>query len=330
MLSSRFRAMLERDIKKIVALSTLSQLGVIVVVLGCGNFLLRFFHLLSHAFFKALLFIRVGRMIHRRNSYQDMRLIGRKSLAKPVTSSYMVISLFSLCGLPFISAFFSKEMILEWIILTNASAAGVGYLYLGVCLTVIYRARLILIVLRSFPRIRPLVFSEDRDSDCVKGIIILRIPARVGGWLLARFLFPSGYLRTRRVVFKLVLLVLIRGLFVVIRVFLSKIKLFKWAKVSWGFGILWIMPFFSADLPVKQISGRGVYYLKFVDRGVVNFFTLELRKRAMKIIRGLSLISSSQLKLMLRFALWGCLLGLIFYLWIKSKLPKKLMPYLLR
>merc|ERR1719458_2319680 len=73
---ARIRAFFEIDIKKIVALSTLSQLGVIISALGAGFYLLGFFHLLSHAFFKALLFIRAGNLIHSSERYQDLRVIG--------------------------------------------------------------------------------------------------------------------------------------------------------------------------------------------------------------------------------------------------------------
>ena len=76
-LIARFSALFERDLKKMVALSTLRQLGVMMLRLGLGAFFARFFHLLRHAFFKALLFLGTGSIIHNRKDYQDMRVMGR-------------------------------------------------------------------------------------------------------------------------------------------------------------------------------------------------------------------------------------------------------------
>ena len=118
-LIARVRALFEIDLKKIVALSTLRQLGVIVLRLGLGAYIARFFHLLTHAFFKALLFLATGGIIHRRNSYQDLRTMGRASKIIPLTRRFVLLSLLRLIGLPFISAFFSKELILEIILINN-------------------------------------------------------------------------------------------------------------------------------------------------------------------------------------------------------------------
>lgn len=107
------RALGEGDIKKIVALSTLRQLGIMVLGIGLGSPLLAFFHLVAHAFFKALLFVGVGNFIHAAVSYQDLRVIGNTKATLPLTSSILVVAKASLCGLPFFSGFFSKESILE-------------------------------------------------------------------------------------------------------------------------------------------------------------------------------------------------------------------------
>merc|ERR1719266_1305811 len=118
---ARLRAFFEIDIKKIVALSTLRQLGVIIVALGAGYSLLGFFHLLSHAFFKALLFIRSGNLIHASERYQDLRVIGGSSEVIPLSKSIVIATSMSLCGLPFMSAFYSKEAINEILLIHNLS-----------------------------------------------------------------------------------------------------------------------------------------------------------------------------------------------------------------
>merc|ERR1711993_143783 len=90
MLIARLRAFFEIDIKKIVALSTLRQLGVIISAIGAGFRILGFFHLLAHAFFKALLFIRTGNLIHGSESYQDMRVIGGGREVMPLTNRIVI------------------------------------------------------------------------------------------------------------------------------------------------------------------------------------------------------------------------------------------------
>lgn len=106
-------AFLETDLKKVVALSTLSQLGVIVLRISLAMPSAAFFHLVVHAFFKALLFIATGNVIHNSNDYQDMRLGGGNMGNLPFNQAVIVLTKLSLCGLPFFSAFYSKEFILE-------------------------------------------------------------------------------------------------------------------------------------------------------------------------------------------------------------------------
>ena len=113
MLLAGLRALGEGDIKKVVALSTLSQLGIIVLAVGINCPLLAFFHLIAHAFFKALLFVGVGNFIHAAASFQDLKVIGQNARKLPYTRAVLVLAKARLCGLPFFSGFFSKEAILE-------------------------------------------------------------------------------------------------------------------------------------------------------------------------------------------------------------------------
>ena len=138
---ARFRALFESDLKKMVALSTLSQLGVMILSLGLGAFFVSFFHLLSHAFFKALLFLTAGAIIHGRSDYQDLRLMGNRAFSLPIVNRFTIISVFSLIGVPLISAFFSKELVLETILLFNHNAVIYYFIIFGVGLTAAYRRR---------------------------------------------------------------------------------------------------------------------------------------------------------------------------------------------
>lgn len=115
-------ALFELDIKKIIALSTLRQLGVIFFSLGLGLPFMSFFHLVAHAYFKAILFIAAGAVIHRVKDYQDLRKIGRFQGVMPRLSRVIVVRNLRLCGLPFMSGFYSKDVILERIIMNGLDA----------------------------------------------------------------------------------------------------------------------------------------------------------------------------------------------------------------
>ena len=105
-------ALMQYDIKKILAYSTISQLGLIFFALGLGAFNASLFHLMTHAFFKALLFLCAGSVIHGMNGQQDIRLMGRLKDKTPVTFCTMLIGALAISGIPPFSGFFSKDAIL--------------------------------------------------------------------------------------------------------------------------------------------------------------------------------------------------------------------------
>lgn len=200
-------ALLERDLKKIVAFSTLSQLGVIVLSLGLGSFLARFFHLLSHAFFKALLFLGTGSIIHNNKDYQDLRIIGGRIL--PITHSVVLVSRLSLIGVPFISAFFSKEIILELVLIKNFRHFYYVLIVLGVLLTAAYRRRFLISVFKRPLGGGALIFRLEEDISFVQAILLLLVPATTGGFYLRRFLFVSPAAGRRGAGLKILVLVCI-------------------------------------------------------------------------------------------------------------------------
>ncbi len=106
-------AIAQDDIKKIIAYSTCSQLGYMVFICGLSEYSLSLFHLINHAFFKALLFLGAGSIIHAMSGEQDIRKFGNLIKLIPFTYSMMVIGCLALCGFPFLSGFYSKDLILE-------------------------------------------------------------------------------------------------------------------------------------------------------------------------------------------------------------------------
>ncbi|XP_046602210.1 NADH-ubiquinone oxidoreductase chain 5-like, partial [Neodiprion lecontei] len=140
---SGLNANFEFDLKKIIALSTLSQLGLIIRILFLGFKFLAFFHLLIHAFFKALLFICSGVFIHGLNNFQDIRLLGSIFNQIPFTSICFHFSNLSLCGFPFLAGFYSKDIILEIILILNYNIFIIFIFFISTFLTVSYTFRLI-------------------------------------------------------------------------------------------------------------------------------------------------------------------------------------------
>ena len=107
-------ALFEYDLKKIIALSTLSQLGVMIFSISLGLPYIAFFHLLTHALFKALLFLCAGACIHQVGGPQDLRFFGILVKNSPLIISSINLANLSLCGIPFLSGFYSKDLIVEY------------------------------------------------------------------------------------------------------------------------------------------------------------------------------------------------------------------------
>lgn len=137
-------AIVECDIKKIIALSTLSQLGTISYSLTMNMPHLAFFHLITHALFKALLFIAAGTLIHFHDHNQDLRAVGMLNNSTPLVLTMATTSRLALCGAPFIAGFYSKDLIIEAQINNPFSYFLIIVFLLATGLTSAYRVRLIL------------------------------------------------------------------------------------------------------------------------------------------------------------------------------------------
>ena len=134
----------EFDLKKIIALSTLSQLGFIMRIMFFGLYDLAFFHLIIHAIFKSLIFLCVGGFIHSMNDNQDIRNYGGIFYIYPLKRLVMVVSLFCLCGIPFLSGFYSKDLIFEYFLVRYMNFFLILMFYLSIIFTVRYSVRLLI------------------------------------------------------------------------------------------------------------------------------------------------------------------------------------------
>lgn len=192
---SGIRGVFEFDLKKIIALSTLSQLGFIISTLALGLPDLTFFHLATHACFKALLFICAGIFIHRFQDNQDIRGFGIINKNFSLSLCIFNVANLSLSGFPFLSGFFSKDLILELVLLRNINLLIFFLFMLGTFLTVFYRFRLIFYL--TFKRVfyfRP-IESNIKTLGIQKSIFILFIFSILFGYIGSKLLFiPYNYI----------------------------------------------------------------------------------------------------------------------------------------
>lgn len=184
-------ARFEYDLKKIIALSTLSQLGLIFRILFLIEKNLALFHLLTHALFKALLFICAGNLIHNFRGCQDIRFLGNSIKIIPLTCSIFNIRNFSLCGIPFLRGFYSKDLIIESLSLMRFNSIIYLLFFLSIGLTTSYRFRLIVFLYLFGYNFFPLRSIKENLNSILIRILRLVFPVIFIGtlirWLILKF-----------------------------------------------------------------------------------------------------------------------------------------------
>lgn len=184
-------AITECDTKKIIALSTLRQLGVIILSLSLGLVDLALFHLLTHAIFKALLFITAGTLLHLFSHTQDLRNFGNLSLHLPFTTAAIVISNLALSGFPFIAGFYSKDLILEHILEASPSFLLLIIALGATILTSAYATRLIISVVWTPALHAPCHMAQEESPLIFIPLLSLSVFAVIGGALFNWIYIPS-------------------------------------------------------------------------------------------------------------------------------------------
>jgi NADH-ubiquinone oxidoreductase chain 5 len=175
----------EVDIKKIIALSTLRQLGLMFITLGIGLPLLTFFHLIAHAYFKAMLFMRAGSVIHSLKDYQDLRTMGGGIKILPVSVRIFFVANIRLCGVPFITGFFSKDLILELMMIRRVRMVLFTIAMVATMLTVIYSFRIFRLVFLGSRGSEACFSISETDRIILYGILFLLLPSIFGGALIS-------------------------------------------------------------------------------------------------------------------------------------------------
>nr|YP_009241026.1 NADH dehydrogenase subunit 5 [Shijimiaeoides divina]AMK46125.1 NADH dehydrogenase subunit 5 [Shijimiaeoides divina] len=194
MLMSGISANYEFDMKKIIALSTLSQLGLMMSILSMGFSDLAFYHLLTHAMFKALLFMCAGMIIHMMNDNQDIRYMGCLSIYIPMTSLCLNISNLSLCGIPFLSGFYSKDLILEMVMMSNLNLLIFMMYYLSTGMTMFYSIRLLIYLMINDYNLISIFNIYDEDYVMLKSMMILLFMSVFSGSMLNWLIYNYPYM----------------------------------------------------------------------------------------------------------------------------------------
>jgi len=258
-------AIVEIDMKKVIALSTLRQLGIIIIILGIGNPVLAFFHLISHAFFKAILFMCAGLIIHRIKDYQDIRKIGFNYLNINLSVSIIMIANIRLCGLPFLRGFYSKDLIIEIVIIKGKNIFLFSILILGTGLTVMYSCRLNFLISLNFIKTESFYNISENARLILTGILFL-IPISVLGGLIISW----NIIRINKIIYlpfwikSFVLLLIILSLVIYIYIHNNIEYIFKYIN-TWFFGNMWFIPY-SINISLAFLSlNYSVSLFKYVE-----------------------------------------------------------------
>jgi NADH-quinone oxidoreductase subunit L len=186
---------LQNDIKRVLAYSTISQLGYMFLACGVGAFSAGIFHLLTHAFFKGLLFLGAGSVIHAVSGEQDMQKMGALSGKIRTTYLTMLAATLAIAGIPPLAGFFSKDEILAHAFRANHALWLVGWITAG--MTAFYMFRLLFLTFKGASRVAPEVerHIHESPSNMTVPLIILAVLSIVGGWIgiggrFERFLEP--------------------------------------------------------------------------------------------------------------------------------------------
>nr|URX53222.1 NADH dehydrogenase subunit 5 [Rugitermes laticollis] len=262
----------EYDLKKIIALSTLSQLGLMIGAVSAGLVGMAFFHLLTHALFKALLFMCAGVIIHTMKDSQDIRFMGNLSIQMPFTSICLGVSSFSLCGMPFLAGFYSSDLILEMISFSYFNFISFFLFFFSTGLTVCYSFRLFYYVFCGDFNSSSFYFIGDGNFNMVCGMIGLMVVTIFGGSLMSWIIFdtPSMICLPLYLKFLVILVSLLGGW---LGYELSKLNLGNslislfFYSYSVFLGSMWFMPYFSTYGLSSSPLSLGYRSLKNFDLG---------------------------------------------------------------
>lgn len=259
----------ENDLKKIIALSTLRQLGVIIISLGINIVHLTLFHLYTHALFKALLFLCAGIIIHNRSNSQDIRSIGMIFNQAPLTITCLNIANLSLCGAPFLSGFYSKDLILETSLNNATNFIIIILIFLATGITAAYRLRISFCSLWRNIKGPVLHIKNEKDPYINYATAILALFAIIAGLFFQSIFLgfsPQTFILpiTHKI---LTIVVILAGIFLSYTLWESDFFPKKINKTKFFFTTIWFLAPISSQ-PITKISILlGTNIIKSIDQG---------------------------------------------------------------
>nr|YP_010945406.1 NADH dehydrogenase subunit 5 [Palaemon modestus]UVU21239.1 NADH dehydrogenase subunit 5 [Palaemon modestus] len=267
----------ETDLKKIIALSTLSQLGVMVSILSLGGAMLAFFHLLTHALFKALLFMCAGSIIHNVGGTQDIRNMGNLVSSLPLSVMCINLANLSLCGIPFLAGFYSKDLVLEVAFMGPLNVVCLLMYWLATGLTVCYSFRLVYYSLSGSWNLSCCSCVSDEDTLMSTPMGVLSLGAVMSGAALSWLIFPACFMICLTPFFKLSVLfvTLVGGTIGYVLNLVSEscnLKSLKSYHKTVFFGSMWFLPFLSTLGLVPSGLFLGSLFHQISDSGWSEYY----------------------------------------------------------
>jgi NADH-quinone oxidoreductase subunit L len=194
-LSMGLVALTQFDIKRVIAFSTLSQLGYMTAALGASAYSAGMFHLMTHAFFKAVLFLAAGSVIIAMHHEQDMRRMGGLKRHMPVTYWTLLIGAIASAGIPPFAGFFSKDAIIEAVHHSATPGAGFAYFCVLACVfvTAVYTFRLVFMAFHGEPRFDPAHPPHESPKVVTVPLVLLAIPSIAAGWWVGTVVFGDFF-----------------------------------------------------------------------------------------------------------------------------------------
>nr|ABX61102.1 NADH dehydrogenase subunit 5 [Abispa ephippium] len=306
MFMAGFMANFENDLKKIIALSTLSQLGLMMSILSMGMMDLGFFHLIMHAMFKSLLFMCSGMIIHQLMNNQDIRFMGSMIIIYPYLSVIFFFSSMSLCGFPFLSGFYSKDMIMEVMLMSKMNLFSLLMLLMSTMLTVSYSVRLIYLVFLSYFSIVNCYYVKSEDKMMSMSMIIMFMMSVFGGKLLVSIFLMDEIIFLSLFEKLLIMQICFLGVLVGVVMCNSNMMLVNNLVKDFCWGMFGLSNLFMGlyYYPLKW----SFFMNKEVDKGIlenilVKSFELQLLKKMMKffLMKNMGLMSMIQYVLVFFF-----------------------------